>query len=524
MSIANKLRQILDVKEEIKNALKDRGSNIDNNTALFDYPQKIRDLDIGGQPVVSFEDVFYDMRTMDISDHQSLFRGCKEKDLDLTFMGKEFSGSIEDMFKDCVNLETLNLTKWTFSDNISGGMFSNVPNLKKVIMNYSNYDSIVFLLNSLPDHTGAAEGDYVFEMTNPLSVYNKLVEFLPTIYRGWTISKAEIIDYSMKVMKKTNNSTFSIKTNLIDSYISDSSILTNNKIEYGDSYGEFIETAYLNKKYLLPNHIKVDITDAEKILDANDVLNQFCQIEMNINSKKDIIVKDFFNNYDGKTLTSLNTYTKNNTASVVTHNVSNLNSSVSNLKNLLITGQKNSSSKNKDKAIIENSTFDSLISIKFSNIAEITLSNINFPLLYDFQFVFENDQKATLNNVYAPEVKNVQNMFSNNTVITELDLSTLQLSEESLMIDKMFYGCKNLTQVNLSNIKPNEVIWPNDGGNLFYNCTKLRTIIMANCPRNFVEAVLINQDYLPSSGRVYCDMDISDILKTGWTWYHSSQL
>ena len=50
---------------------------------------------------------------------------------------------------------------------------------------------------------------------------------------------------------------------------------------------------------------------------------------------------------------------------------------------------------------------------------------------------------------------------------------------------------------------------------------------MANCPWYFVEYMMSFTDGPATSllpgGTLYCDMDMSSILPSGWTWKHSSE-
>lgn len=48
MSIADKLRLILNTKKEIKTAINEKGVELDDSVKFRDYPQKIREIVSGG--------------------------------------------------------------------------------------------------------------------------------------------------------------------------------------------------------------------------------------------------------------------------------------------------------------------------------------------------------------------------------------------------------------------------------------------------------------------------------------------
>ena len=541
MTIADKLSHILDIKEEIKDALIEKGSDVTDDTPFAEYPEKIQEISVndGSNITINFLDNFYNLRTINTTDYESLFKDYKGTTLDLTFMCKEFHEIMSGMFADCVNLETLNLTKWIIADDaITSNMFVNVPSLNKIIMNYTDFNSAKRILDELPDYTGAANGDYIFEIKEPKVILDKIVSELGSMYRGWTIIKGanEILKISVEKYNKT--------TNAISVHTKDAEDLsTNREVVYGDSYGEYIETVNIKNDIILPNHLVIQAKDCS-ILELNDAVKSFDSVALKIlqinpnnrNEPNTFSVYDDFGDYDCSNLKSLEIEVKNQLNDPLINSV--YITDYGNLKNIdslgvSVWGDVFYEYSNTSRSLtIENIDFNNLTNLDLGSarIHNLTFSNINFHKLeylrVGYRWSTPFTTKITFNNVNAPLLCNLANMFFYCDFLENIDLSGLKVSEtQTLNLSGMFAYCDSLKTINLSNWRPVDIsnngdMFDNDGSP--YSEMRVEKVIMANCPWYFVEYVMKDTRYFASRGTLYCDMDMSSVLPSGWTWRHSS--
>ena len=524
MTIADKLSQILDIKEEIKDALIEKGSDVTDDTPFAEYPEKIQEISTndGTNITINFEEAFYDLRTIRNTDFESLFKDFKGTELDLTFMCKEFHEVMSGMFTDCVNLESLTLTKWLIADNaITSNMFVNVPSLKKVIMNYTDFNSAKRILDELPDYTGAANGDYIFEIKEPNSIFTKLVNDLGAMYRGWTISRGQSEEFKVIGKKVDRNKQL---------VYSDSSLFTVQKTDFGQSYGEYYETSFYKNEAIDSNVINFGITEYGDLIEANKFLHLYDQVNLEIVRHKTINHSfDFSERIGDYDCLNLNSLDINHVESpLYARNSFRIDGSkdLSSLKSLKIFIPYDSRVAD---LIIENTNFNSLTYHSVGGLKSINYSNVSFDSLQELRFDtsdFSVITNITLKNVNLPLVNDISYLFNGFESVKEIDLSDVHFSSSNTFVANFaFWKCFSLEKVNLSNINPSNV--PTESSNAFFLCNKLKTIVMANCPWYFVEYMMSFSDgpasSLPASGTLYCDMDMSSILPSGWTWKHSSE-
>ena len=524
MTIADKLSHILDIKEEIKDALIEKGSDVTDDTPFAEYPEKIQEISTndGTNITVNFEEAFYDLRTIRNTDFESLFKDYKGTELDLTFMCKEFHEVMSGMFTDCLSLETLTLTKWLIADDaITSNMFINVPSLKKVIMNYTDFNSAKRILDELPDYTGAANGDYIFEIKEPNLIYTKLVNDLGVMYRGWTISRGQSEEFKVIGKKIDRNKQL---------VYSDSSLFTVQKTDFGQSYGEYYETSFYKNEAIDSNVINFGITEYGDLIEANKFLHLYDQVNLEITRHKTTYHSFDFSerigDYDCLNLNSLDLKHVESYMHAINGFRIDGSKDLSSLKSLNIVIPYGSRVAD---LIIENTNFNSLTYHNVGGFLSINYSNVSFDSLQEFRIGYGNPSRVTnitLKNVNLPLVNDISHLFDSFESVKEIDLSDVYFSSSNTFVAKYaFRKCSYLEKVNLSNINPSNV--PTESSDAFFLCNRLKTIVMANCPWYFVEYMMSFTDGPATSllpgGTLYCDMDMSSILPSGWTWKHSSE-
>lgn len=82
-----------------------------------------------------------------------------------------------------------------------------------------------------------------------------------------------------------------------------------------------------------------------------------------------------------------------------------------------------------------------------------------------------------INNWDVRKLIDANDLFSYCTSLETMDLSNWNILEALGSLSRMFYECKNIYEVNISNIAKNGI---NSTMDLFYGCTNLQTVYMKN--------------------------------------------
>ena len=100
---------------------------------------------------------------------------------------------------------------------------------------------------------------------------------------------------------------------------------------------------------------------------------------------------------------------------------------------------------------------------------------INATSCYDMFYGCKSLTQLNLSNFDTSQVINMSGIFSACTALTHLNLSSFDTSKVVYM-DNMFSYCKSLTQLDLSNFDTSEVYRMDD---MFYDCQKLNIIYIS---------------------------------------------
>ena len=135
---ADKLNAILNTKEAIKQAIRDKGVYIGDYDAFADYPDAIRSIETGSGEGGS--DAFFNMRTQNGTDFSYLFYCYTGSELDLSDWDTSQVTDMNSMFNYCTNLTSLNLNNWYTSPvTTMNSMFYQCGNLTS--LDLSNFDT-----------------------------------------------------------------------------------------------------------------------------------------------------------------------------------------------------------------------------------------------------------------------------------------------------------------------------------------------------------------------------------------------
>lgn len=112
MATADKLDYLLETKNQIKEAIKGKGVNIEDTDSFRSYASKIGQIE--GE---SSTDDFWNIRTKGGSDLSSLFYNCSNF-TEINLSGRDTSNAtnMSNMFYQCRNLTEINLSGWDTSN------------------------------------------------------------------------------------------------------------------------------------------------------------------------------------------------------------------------------------------------------------------------------------------------------------------------------------------------------------------------------------------------------------------------
>ena len=107
---ADKLNAILNTKEAIKQAIRDKGAYIGDYDAFAEYPDAIRSIETSSSEGGS--DEFFNLRTQNGTNFSNLFYFYGGSELDLSSFDTSNVTDMNSMFWGCHNLETLNISNF----------------------------------------------------------------------------------------------------------------------------------------------------------------------------------------------------------------------------------------------------------------------------------------------------------------------------------------------------------------------------------------------------------------------------
>ena len=164
---ADKLNKILETKEAIKQAIRDKGVYIGDYDAFAEYPDAIRSIKTGS----SGSDEFFNMRTQNGTNFKCLFYNYDGSELDLSDWDTSNVTNMILMFGSCHSLSILDIRNFDMSNiydiyDISD-MFWNCNSLHTLRLDNCNNDTISKIINSTNLPTGDAWGETKKMYINP---------------------------------------------------------------------------------------------------------------------------------------------------------------------------------------------------------------------------------------------------------------------------------------------------------------------------------------------------------------------
>ena len=135
---ADKLNKLLETKAAIKQAIRDKGVGVSDDTVFAEYPDAIRRIETSSGEGGS--DEFFNLRTQNGTNFSNLFYSYTGSELDLSDWDTSQVIDMGSMFYNCSSLTALDLNSFNTS-NVTNMefMFSNCTNLTS--LNLSNFDT-----------------------------------------------------------------------------------------------------------------------------------------------------------------------------------------------------------------------------------------------------------------------------------------------------------------------------------------------------------------------------------------------
>ena len=185
MSIINKINKLLDTKAAIKQAIIDKGVEVNDDTVFADYPSKIAAItsgESGGGGNDSYYENLFLATTSDNTDYSYLFNNCNKPSLDLSRFDTSKVTDMSYMFRNCdatsldlSHFDTSKVTNMYYmfygcfyltSLNISNFNTSNVTTMSNM---FSNCQSLTSLDVSSFDTSKVTDMGYMFYRCSSLT-------------------------------------------------------------------------------------------------------------------------------------------------------------------------------------------------------------------------------------------------------------------------------------------------------------------------------------------------------------------
>ena len=176
---AEKLNAILETKAAIRNAIIDKGVDVEEDVVFADYPAKISAIQSGGS------DDFLATRTLNGTNMHGLFYCFPGRSLDLSHLDTSNVKNMEEMFSQCDSLQSLTgLNNWNTSSVTSmTSMFYNCYSLISLDLsgfdtsNVTDMSGMFFICLNLKeldirnfDMNKVTMSDMMFDMCNSLRI------------------------------------------------------------------------------------------------------------------------------------------------------------------------------------------------------------------------------------------------------------------------------------------------------------------------------------------------------------------
>lgn len=402
----------------------------------------------------------------------------------------EFSSSIDYLFNNCSNLESITMmctgTKITSCDY----MFNNCTSLKSI--NLSNFNPSIIASSNMFQF----ENNTILNIIETINLNSFKGASLKST-RSWfeNLSKLKILELNsfsgsgITDISRMFYNCNSLSNISLPNFTGDSVNLCDNLIDYCNSLEVFE----------LPNFV------------GNNILNDTGLFNLTHN-----IVRINMGAYVGKSDTLLNianlinldylnlhSYSSNNIVNLPISgfcfncpNLSYLNLHNFTARNITDWQIGTTKAKQVDISNLNPNNMDLITIIKkFSASEEIYLTNIIFKndSLSELFQDFTNLKKVDISNISANDLHDISYMFNNCPLLTMVDLSHIQLKQMQNM-SYMFNNCYSLTNVLMPILNNNIYI---DMERLFKNCRKIKYIDMTNVNNlsyRYDEAFLFTND------------------------------
>ena len=134
---ADKLNAILNTKEAIKQAIRDKGVYIGDHDAFAEYPDAIRSIEAGSSEGGS--DEFFNLRTDNGTNMCALFCYYPGNELDLSVLDTSKAINMSMMFSYCFSISSLDLSSFDTRNVCNMSQMFSYSNFNNI--NLSNFDT-----------------------------------------------------------------------------------------------------------------------------------------------------------------------------------------------------------------------------------------------------------------------------------------------------------------------------------------------------------------------------------------------
>ena len=496
---ADKLNAILNTKEAIKQAIRDKGVYIGDHDAFAEYPDAIRSIETGSSEGGS--DEFFNLRTQNGTDFRHLFHDYSGSELDLSGWDTSNVIDMENMFDNCGNLEYLDIRNFDMSKvENTNYMFINCDNLRELRLDNCDRNTIEKIINSVGFPTGDVWGETRKMYVNPDNIDgleapgdwifvdsdgNEIIPEKPglTVYQeGEYRDNRDITEVYTLVTKE--------HTDLNHMFFCCENLQTINGIEQWDTS---------------------NVTNMERMFDGCGNL-RYLDIR-NFDMSDEVNTSGMFRDCNKLQVLRLDNWDYENIDKII--NSSDLpTGDMDGISRLMYIQETNIiNPDNKDEKLEApdgwkfvyvagnpQNTYDS-DSKPFKENRDIQEVNVAVTKNHDdlSEMFRECENLEVIHNIDTWDTSNVTNMcdmFRSCRRLTSLDLSNWYTNSITNM-ENMFDGCEKLIYLDIRNFKIYDV---NTNG-MFLGCDNLQVLRLDNCSGSIIERI-INDTSLPT-GDIY---------------------
>ena len=494
---ADKLNAILNTKEAIKQAIRDKGAYIGDYDAFAEYPDAIRSIETSSSEGGS--DEFFNLRTQNGTNFSNLFYFYGGSELDLSSFDTSNVTDMNSMFWGCHNLETLNISNFDMNNIESVNyMFEGCNRLRELRLDNCDRNTIEKIINSIGFPTGDVWGEKRVMYVNPDNIEGL------TAPNGWIFINCETGEKI--VPEKPGLTVYQVGEYRDNRDITEVYTLVTK--EHTDLSYMFLDCENLQTINGIEQWDTSNVTDMHNMFESCRHLRYLDLRSFDMSNVRDTM--NMFGGCDELQVLRLDNWDYDNITRII-NDTSLPTGDIDGISRLMYVQETNIiNPDNQDERLTApdgwkfvyvagnpQDTYDS-DSRPFKYNGDIQEVNVAVTEEHDdLSNMFDGcENLEVIHNIDTWDTSNVtsmDSMFSNCNKLIYLDLSSWDTSNVTNM-DSMFFHCENLIYLDIRNFNISDYTEIRD---MFSDCYDLQVLRLDNWTHNTIERI-INDANLPT--------------------------